>query len=327
MNNRYKITQDGDWPAIHHVLIQFINNCYNLSSNFNQHKLYPYFELKGKNIGFNKQLSNLDNIWDYYFDQQPPQNGNFNAIHKGGGHCLLSNINPNLIKEYSKIDKKYFKYKKDITKIVNNFKKTHLSKKSIGVHFRASDTLFDNSRPNVPLKIYKESILKVLDKYDTIFLSTDSQESLDYFNFHFKDKLVYKDHYRVPYTKTFYSIHKNPPHPYQQGLEVIIDSLLLSECDLIIKPESNLSAYSVIRKGGGDVHQIDIPLVDPNYHVMYFNNDLNILKKHYYIKDLEPSNINDFIIESKKFEIQKQNFLKNNDIESYFSLLKKYLFN
>lgn len=325
-NKRYKITQDGDWPAIHHVLIQFINNCYNYTSIFKSEDLYPYFELKGKNIGFNKQKSKLDNIWDYYFDQPTPENCNFNHTHSGGGHCLLSNIPIKSLKHYSSIDKKYFIYKKDIMDTIYKFKKQHFKNKTMGVHFRASDTLFDNSRPNVPLKLYKETITKVLDKYDTIYLSTDSQESLEYFKLHFKDKLVYQDHYRVPYSNSFYSIHKNPIDPYKQGLEAIIDSLLLSECDLIIKPESNLSAYSVIRKGGGKVHQIDIPLADPNYHVMYFNNDLEYLKNHYYLKDLEPSNINDFIIESKKFENEKKKIFKTFNDESYSNLLKEYIF-
>jgi hypothetical protein len=325
-NQRYKITQNGDWPAMHHVIIQFLNNCYNLSHIFKEENIFPYFELKGPNIGFNKQTLTLDNVWDYYFNQPPVEDFNFNKTHEGGGHFVLSNINPLLIKLYSELDKKYFIYKDNIIDVVNKFKKNNFKNKNIGVHFRASDTLYDNSRPNVPLKLYKESILKVIHEYDVIFLSTDSKESLDYFKSHFKDKVVYRDHYRISYDN-HKGIHKSPPNPYEQGLEAIVDSLLLSECDLIIKPESNLSAYSVIRKGGGKVHQIDTPLANCEYHTMYFSNNIKVLNEYYYIKELEPKNIETFILESQEFETKKRELFKNYDIPSYHSLLKEYLFN
>ena len=111
----------------------------------------------------------------------------------------------------------------------------------IGVHFRNTDKYIIYSPPNA-----KKTILKVQNEVDQlldddyrIFVATDDGHFLKSMISHFGDKVVYTDSFRSYNRKP---LHGNRAYsPYEQGKETVIDCVLLSHSNVLVKTQSNLN--------------------------------------------------------------------------------------
>ena len=132
--------------------------------------------------------------------------------------------------------------KEHITKSVDDFVAEQFNSDSvIGVHYRGTDK--SKEAPRVSHARFIRAIRKVIAKLDTddfqIFVATDEQSFLNDMIALFPGKVVFfADMIRSEDGKP---IHLDSPTPHKAGEEALIDCLLLSRCDSIIRTTSHLS--------------------------------------------------------------------------------------
>jgi hypothetical protein len=113
----------------------------------------------------------------------------------------------------------------------------------IGIHYRGTDKCTE-----VPLVPYDRVRAAVLEQVNAspsprckLFVATDEQAFLDYMREHFGDRLAYCDAFR--------STDGSPTDTrqgdnFRKGLEAVLDCVLLSRCNHLIRTDSNLSLFS-----------------------------------------------------------------------------------
>lgn len=177
------------------------------------------------------------NWWEYYFEPINNQNS-----HKTKEYyyldcwkiqfCNTRNCNNYLIEKYIKIKPNT---QEKIDSFVNSYFKS--SEFIIGVHYRGTDKVVAGSEaPRVPyasvVEVLKKQIDSLLDKNYLIFIATDELDFIHYVNKKFPG--------RVCANMEAHEIHDN----YHRGQQAVIDCVLLSKSDLIIRTDSNLSLCS-----------------------------------------------------------------------------------
>ncbi len=137
---------------------------------------------------------------------------------------------------------RHIRVKPFVTKKVNKFYNSKMKNHfNIGIHYRGTDKVSE-----VPQVTYAQMLDRIRDilgiyKQDVrLFVATDEQGFLKEMIREFGDRVVYLDNYR--------SKNKQPIHidskqaPFQMGLEALLDCLLLSKCDILIRTTySNVS--------------------------------------------------------------------------------------
>lgn len=116
-------------------------------------------------------------------------------------------------------------------------------RRMIGLHYRGTDKSED--APRVPY----EGVAAVLRERTTalgegcgIFLATDEQAFLQFMLDQFPGRVVYRDMFRSIDGRAIDVVNADSNH--QKGLDAVIDSVLLSRTDLLIRTASNLSLCS-----------------------------------------------------------------------------------
>lgn len=153
-------------------------------------------------------------------------------------HIELDNINT---AEINKIVAKYIKIKPEIRKEIKDFTQQHFTSKfMIGIHYRGTDKISEAVR--TPYDKVNDAINNlVINKQDyKIFIATDENNFIDYIKAKFSS-IVYQDAIRSSSDKP---IHFDNENPYQAGKEALIDAVLLSETNHLIRTSSNLSRWS-----------------------------------------------------------------------------------
>ncbi len=188
------------------------------------------------------------NWWEYYFE----------PIHLG--NCDLATIieedtyvDPNTIEFCNTLERnhdlveKYIKVKCHVLQKVDEFQKNRFEDKYvIGVHYRGTDKLFHEA-PRVAYENALESIHKVIDLIPEgrdyrIFVATDELPFLQFLQYRFLKKVIYC---KLKRSTDGTPLHLNQDrNPYQAGEEALIDALLLSRADFLIRTSSNLSLCS-----------------------------------------------------------------------------------
>lgn len=141
---------------------------------------------------------------------------------------------------------KYIHVKPHILEKVDDFVRGNFgSKYVIGVHYRGTDKIAE--APLVKYQLVAKEIEKIVQNKNLkedylIFLATDKQAIVDYLEKSFSGKIITYDCQRAT---SFRPIHIYGKNKYLLGEEAIIDSLLLSKCDLLIRTSSNLSLFSM----------------------------------------------------------------------------------
>jgi nodulation protein Z len=140
------------------------------------------------------------------------------------------------------IIKKYIHVKAPIQEKVDQFTARHFQGfYVIGVHYRGTDKIHE-----APRVYYEDVIAKIRehipqDKPYQIFVATDEEPFLEMIRENFPNKIVATDAHR---SRNEQNVHFNAKEPYKIGEEAIMDSLLLSKCDLLIRTSSSLSLWS-----------------------------------------------------------------------------------
>ncbi|MBA3721521.1 MAG: hypothetical protein H0W88_03875 [Parachlamydiaceae bacterium] len=192
------------------------------------------------------------NWWEYFFE--PICLGNQNApnyifsVHQyiklaGYGFRLSRN-------EASAIIEKYIRLKPHIQEEVNKYVNDNFHKKYvIGVHYRGTDKCTENKL--VPYEQFCNKVRDVIAESPmikkrklVIFVATDEEDFLNYIKKNIPLEIVYNDFKRSNDNTSLHHGEHHYENNYEKGREALLDCLILSRCDYLIKTASSLSHMS-----------------------------------------------------------------------------------
>ena len=211
--------------------------------------IFQHVEVDFEKTGVYYEKKFGDNWWRYYFE--PIRLGN--EVYPKDKIMGVSTKKPKYHiesgflsrKELNQYITKYIRIKSDIqSKIDKVIKESFAGKYIIAVHYRGTDKKSEAPRTKYDkvLGAIKEQIEK-LDQDYRIFIATDEQGFLDYSKKQFPDRVIYYEH--ATRSKDSTPVHLNKKNsPYSNGEEAIIDALLLSKGNILIRTSSNLSRWS-----------------------------------------------------------------------------------
>ncbi len=138
---------------------------------------------------------------------------------------------------------KYIKIKKNILKKVESFQKARFKGRFVvGIHYRATDKFLGEA----PEMSRQDFIKRIIEETETFkdpyfFVATDDAFFIDEMLKVFPDKVFFLDAER---SETDQPIHTGSSSPDKQGEEALLDCLLLSKTNFLIRTSSNLSLAS-----------------------------------------------------------------------------------
>jgi len=215
-----------------------------------EHKLY---------IKFDKYMLYLDaragkNVWDYYFKQPFTFTAEDILNHGKEEVIFLENKKatrfPFIARPVSidvdrgrQICKKYIEVKPHILDKVNNFCSINFNgKKYFSIHRRGTDHYKD--APILDLKDYFIAADKKFNEYEYGLICSDELSSINAFKKRYGNKIKFYDSIRsdgpagIHYSNGLQA-------PYKMGEDVLIESILMSKSDHIIKTVSAVSTFAV----------------------------------------------------------------------------------
>ncbi len=187
-----------------------------------------------------------ENIWEVFFHQ-------IDEIDEGA-EVLDIRGNP-LPREYSTRTtihdtiQKYVRVKKNIQEEVDSFIEKNFTKNTVGVHLRLTDKAVCHIKYGEPetgtpveLELYKNHIEEYLNSNEdsSVFLATDSKVGLNFMKSAFGDRVHFiEDIIRSDGDE---SVHVDMGgNGIQKAKDVLMDCLLLSRCNYVIKGISNVA--------------------------------------------------------------------------------------
>ena len=140
---------------------------------------------------------------------------------------------------------KYIVLKPHIKKKIDDFYEAYFRDTYIiGIHYRGTDKCLEADI--VPYKNVYERLQPIVKEHNnnyTIFVATDDSYFLAYMHAHFPGHVVAHDAIRSDEGAGVHFVEKN--FNYKKGEDAIIDCVLLSKCDLLLKMSSNLSICAI----------------------------------------------------------------------------------
>jgi hypothetical protein len=205
-------------------------------------------------------INGTKNAWEYYFKQ--PTNYSLDEAYKSK-NVILSEMKyfgekipffleiEEQIEYFHKLILKYLQFN-DIT--LNKIKEVQYNlfgdkKNILGVKYRGTDYVKIHPAGHsiiAPINDYVDKAKRFFKewKMDWIYLSTEEIDAVELFQKHFADKLIVTENERIDiYTPDMGCSSEidfgRKYDKYLRGLEYIVDTVLLSECDAIIGPKVN----------------------------------------------------------------------------------------
>lgn len=190
------------------------------------------------------------NWWEYYFESVYVGNEKnatpirtINGAPESNFAMHIETCTPR--KRVNELIKKYIHVKPHIQKIVDDFIDTNFSADYvIGVHYRGTDKVAE--APQAPYEIMTAHINRILSECPTgspqIFVATDEQAFLEYIKKQYPGKIICNEH--AIRSNSAVPVHLGCCENYKKGEDALVDCLLLSRCNSLIKTSSNLSLCS-----------------------------------------------------------------------------------
>lgn len=140
----------------------------------------------------------------------------------------------------------------DITKRADDLIKSSRAgdKRVLGVHIRRTDTIPGHDmRRSVDVTSFENAIDERLsqNQFDTIYLATDDQEIADQFKLKYKDRVKLQPCMRSQDGNSIHGHYDQGTEgdPTEKGREVLIDAIVLANCDFLIRTHSSVTLYSL----------------------------------------------------------------------------------
>ncbi len=198
------------------------------------------------------------NYFQELFDEIGPEGNKLDFSENLVFTSIRSNHELQLEKDYNKLldtgianrlFSRHYRFKTNIAEQVNQFADGHFKgSRILGLHYRGTDKI--GEAPKVSLdfvaRVIAETLANSKFKYDKLFISSDESSCIDYFkSIDTSLQVIWRDDiYRSRDGNQF---HRNPVNDFSIiNQEALINCLLLSKCDLLIKTASILSDCSKI---------------------------------------------------------------------------------
>ncbi len=210
---------------------------------------YENKEILGAKVDFGKEgpyydPKHGDNWWTYYFE--PIELGHRDDVQYTplikGYYIEYSGASR---KEVNKLIQKYIHLKPFLTHKIDSFVEKNFQNYVIGVHYRGTDKHSEAPRaeyarvPEAIDQLIKEK--KIPDNFK-IYVATDETAFLDFIQEKYGDKILqYEGIIRSTNGKP---VHTSGIDNFKAGEDAIIDCVLLSKTQYLIRTSSNLSLWS-----------------------------------------------------------------------------------
>ena len=240
----------------------FVLNHIRVAEKFN---FIPVIDMKNFKTIYNENSKNYKNknFWEVYFKKISKYE--LKDVYKSNNVVFSGNSLPSdTVFDWNKnnlrkIYQKYIKINKKFLSKKNNFVKKNFKQKILGVHFRGTSYKIARSHSLQPnLKIMTNLINSLIKKYNykKIFLITEELAYFDSLKNEFKDKLIFYESYRS-YKDDAFKNYPRKNHRYKLGEEILIETLILSECHGLISNTTNVEkAARFISQKKQMIHEI-----------------------------------------------------------------------
>jgi hypothetical protein len=205
-------------------------------------------------------ISGGDNWLEYYFynlkltetDKKKIENGSvkISSISDFEQLGLRSDFCAQMSIEYaSRLFEKNLRIKSEIQDYVGSFVDKFFGKKAVlGIHYRGTDKQSEAKR--VPWEFCSRTISNYLDsnpQIEALFISSDEVAFIEWIETEFKQIEVIS-HGDTERSRNGNAVHTQPTlgDNYTKGKEALVNCLLLSKCNALIRTASFLSAWSSI---------------------------------------------------------------------------------
>lgn len=148
-----------------------------------------------------------------------------------------------------RVIQQYIRVKPHIQDKVEQFKTRFFGADGVlGIHLRGTDKGTANAHPALMRIIRPEQYFPHIDHYlnlhadSKIFVATDQQQFQTQIVARYGARVISTDSIRATGLRSVFEKHDG--HGYQKGEEVLIDSLLLSQCDFLLKCTSAVGEFA-----------------------------------------------------------------------------------
>jgi len=234
-----------------------LNYCLFLSQFCSKNGVRPYFFLTGRG---NVDKGSGSNWLDYYFVQRRVsarqarlaekkfENADYieicdrydvNEVISGDRLNEIQNKFTSL--RYGKwLFDRYFGIKDHVLEVADKYCDRHFCKRKVlGIHYRGTDKYKEAELLSYDFVV--AAVARYKKHFDVLFVATDDPGFLEYIRNKVTDKSI------VVYSNPTGKVHfTDASDNFSKGLDALLDSILLSRCNLLVKTPSLLSAWSKI---------------------------------------------------------------------------------
>lgn len=233
-----------DYRGFFSFVNQYLSACY----YYRNDDVYVSFDLTKKSKYYDPSISDTENVWEYFFKVQAPENVPIErAVWGQFGNRYsytfdYNNLNDRINAE-EVINKHLLINSKILDKINKFYDENFKGKKILGIHKRGTDIGLHHDVKS--LNDYFNEVDNHIQNYDALFISTDERSVIDKFSERYENVIF----------NSYESLSTNPDLPnflapnvsgYKMGEDVLIDAYLLSKTDFLIQTNSNLSNFSLL---------------------------------------------------------------------------------
>lgn len=238
----------GPWPggfgAHLYALLSHIRYC-------EKHNKIPVAYWGPRSLYYGNMTFNgvRGNVWEYYFEPISNlhyQNGDHINIFVKDHADYFSSHAKEVRHEAYELIKKYIRLKEVVQRKIDLFYQTYMAgKKTIGIHLRGT-----NKHVETPIMSPEQMIAEAL-KHDTgdvqYLIASDEQRLFDKMKYLLESQgkiVIYYDCYRSENQQPLIGPSLKVPPP-QLGEDVLVEIMLLSKCDFLVRTHSNVSGNAL----------------------------------------------------------------------------------
>jgi hypothetical protein len=202
----------------------------------------------------NEQINGSHNMWDYYFE--PIQSVPLNKVYESGNFVLTDGGHPAgavmSVSHDESLRDTFRKYvvlnSTTLAALASAKQKVEIDDFTLGIHFRGQEM---RRAPGHPFPPTLSQVFAQVDQmfenqlFKNIFLVTEGAEYEKAFKKKYGSLIQTLPHFRR-YRKNAYSISPRINHRYLLGQEILVDTLLLAECNSLISGSSNVSEMAIL---------------------------------------------------------------------------------
>src|SRR5262245_8892904 len=243
------------------LIIQAVANSYDLRNEYDRF----YFDYRGSDFFRDERLGE-DNFFNNYFVQDKnllasPRQREVDWV--SVWHVrrdTWQSIGGETRAEIGRVVRRRLRIKDTILSKIDRIERERFGgRRILGLHKRGTDHGFHGEL--LPLTDYFSAVDRHIGAFDRLYLATDEADTVRRFQERYRDKLIYLDD--VFRSSDERSVHEHTfENNYKKGEDVLIEAVLLSRVDFLLKTMSNVSLFSIL-------HNPDLPYERLDPHVEY----------------------------------------------------------